>query len=420
MKLLLCLVMLATLAEVAASQEKKRPLPSEAEIAAMGRIRAEYGCMAEGLESPTFLERPLDKPPFPLRDGIPAFRFALAPHTRELPEIHVPFGVIIQDGATDELVKALQHWKNLTRLSLDHDHRVTDAALRELKACTSLEELSLSNAGGITPVVFRELSEMKGLRTLYISHTQFDDTWARAAARCQNLTALYVRRSAITDEGAKALAAMKKLQRLDVTYSQITDVGLKELAKLPELAMLRIEGKVTRAGLKHLQGCKALRELQLGLPGDGATLAALREAGQVHCLPAFWSKPLEGPATDEAITYFLAANVGIDNASLKEIAHLPNLSVVRLGYVKTITNAGLMELTACKKLQVLEVFGTKVTADGVKAFRAALPGCKIYSDFDAPRPSPRQILADRPAKLVEQRHAENDSTAGHQALAIWR
>jgi hypothetical protein len=42
-----------------------------------------------------------------------------------------------------------------------------------------------------------------------------------------------------------------------------------------------------------------------------------------------------------------------------------------------VTDAGLKELAVLKDLQTLTLTNTKVTDDGVKALKAALPKCKI-------------------------------------------
>jgi hypothetical protein len=45
-----------------------------------------------------------------------------------------------------------------------------------------------------------------------------------------------------------------------------------------------------------------------------------------------------------------------------------------------VTDHGLKHLSGCKRLKVLTLLDTRVTADGVKQFRAALPDCKVTAD----------------------------------------
>lgn len=357
------------------AQDKKPAVPDAASIQAVQRIFGTYGCMFEAPEMPGFVNSPVDRPPYHIRDGIAAFQFS-APPRGELPPVAVPFGINIRGGVSDEDMKALAGWKNLTRLKLERTS-ITTVGLRELKACETLEELALAGAGKLTRESLRELKDFKKLRTLYLSTNAFTDEWTAELVACGSLTSVYIRDAQLTDGGAAHLAKMQNLRRLDVWRSKITDEGLKELAKIPTLESLSVGDSVGPAGFKHLKGCRALRELSgFGLTAEA--LAALREAGQLHCLRPFWQKPFEGPATDADVKYLLSGNeIRATDEVMKELGRIPTLEVVRLGFDKSLTDKGLLELAGCKSLKLVEVFGTKVTAEGAKALQAALPMCRV-------------------------------------------
>ena len=51
-----------------------------------------------------------------------------------------------------------------------------------------------------------------------------------------------------------------------------------------------------------------------------------------------------------------------------------------------MTDAGLAQFKDCKGLTELDVRKTQVTAKGLEAFHAAVPGCKIEHDGGAIEP----------------------------------
>jgi hypothetical protein len=69
----------------------------------------------------------------------------------------------------------------------------------------------------------------------------------------------------------------------------------------------------------------------------------------------------------------------ISDAGLKELAGLQQLRSLMLGYTK-ISDAGLKELAALKQLIVLSLSGTQVTKNGVAELQKALPKCVIVHD----------------------------------------
>ncbi|MEM7480576.1 MAG: hypothetical protein AAF481_05340 [Acidobacteriota bacterium] len=115
------------------------------------------------------------------------------------------------------------------------------------------------------------------------------------------------------------------------------DQGLRLLASVDGLWKLRLAGKISDAGLRHLAEVPNLRSLDLHLPG-------VTDAGVAH------------------------------------LGALTDLRRLNLTYTKT-TDAGLEPLAGLKNLQWLGLIYTRVTKAGVAKLQRALPDTVIEGDF---------------------------------------
>ncbi|MEZ6143048.1 MAG: protein kinase [Zavarzinella sp.] len=142
----------------------------------------------------------------------------------------------------------------------------------------------------------------------------------------------------ITDDGLAHLKNITSLKEITLLGSIVTDVGLAQLKGLPNLEWLNVSGtKVGDAGLEYLKEIPSLQAIQM-------------EAT---------------PVTDEGLVHIKDFN---------------NLGLLFLGSTR-VSDEGLVHLKDCKKLKHLDLNHTKVTAEGVKTFAAAMPQCRIISDF---------------------------------------
>jgi hypothetical protein len=147
----------------------------------------------------------------------------------------------------------------------------------------------------------------------------------------ERLRNLSLGRTSVTDAGVARLSACKNLEWLDLSGIPITDAGVAVVADMPELTQLFLEGtQATDASIPTIAKLNKLAELDLSrLPGIGDDgLAALAPLKQL------------------------------------KILHLSN---------SPIGDAGLVHLQSLKRLESLDVEGTKVTPEGLKRLRAALP-----------------------------------------------
>jgi hypothetical protein len=134
--------------------------------------------------------------------------------------------------------------------------------------------------------------------------------------------------------------------------------------------------------VRKIQGLGALEEARFTKcgPSDNAVAAMLR------VLPALTRLHLqESGTTNETVARIANAGPG----RLTELSLRDN---------RGVTDAGAARLGALRRLRVLDLTGTAVTAAGVKALAAALPGCRIASDHGAVGPSG---LADPERRVAE-------------------
>jgi hypothetical protein len=141
----------------------------------------------------------------------------------------------------------------------------------------------------------------------------------------------------------KALAAMPRLRDLKLFKCQLATDALKELARSPQLKSLVVYDcrGVTDEGVKQLSSLKGLQSLDL-------------------------------------------CNTAVTDSTLAELAGWPNLRSLELNGT-AITNAGLEELVKSTRsaLQYLSLSNCdRVTVDGIRRLKAALPECKIVGQSD--------------------------------------
>ncbi len=141
----------------------------------------------------------------------------------------------------------------------------------------------------------------------------------------------------VTDSGFAQLENCQNLHYLILWRNKgITDDGMKSVKQLRRLHTLEIYGPtLSDAGLAHISGLPNLKELMLRKPIPGITDSGLKHIGQMTSLTML---VLEGG---------------------------------------DVTDQGLHHLAKLTNLHELELMGTKVTSDGVRQLKAALPGCQV-------------------------------------------
>jgi serine/threonine protein kinase/Leucine-rich repeat (LRR) protein len=226
--------------------------------------------------------------------------------------------------------------RSLLSLRLKSDE-ITDAGLVHLKGFAGLTEFNIASSK-ITDAGIKHLRGLPHLWNLGLDGVAITDA-GLTHVRHLPLAWLHIGRCPISDAGLTHIKAMPGLFRLSLADTEISDAGLDVVATLPKLGHLDLSGKsITDDSLARLKGLKLKSLTQLGVD-----------------------------------------NCKITDAGLAHVAEMSGLTILGLNNVP-IGDAGLQHLKRMEKLAILYLRETKVTADGIKKFAAALPACKITWD----------------------------------------
>jgi hypothetical protein len=280
---------------------------------------------------------------------------------RELAGVtHVKLG---GTGVTDAGLAHLAGKAGLKLLDLERTG-VTDAGLAHLRSMTALRSLSLGRTG-VTDAGLECLAGLKALGALNLGHT---GTTGAGLAHLKPLTALYelsLYGTALADRDAGRLAELTSLVRLSVTDTPLTRDAVRQVAAA-------------------LPGCRVEWGGGVIEPADADRAAA----GLV--IAVLGTVRVDGAATDIATAADLprgrfaltAANLSGREAWEEVVAALGRcgrLATIDLDGT-TIADARLAHLHGLEALARLSVRRTKVTAKGLEALHAAVPGCRVEHD----------------------------------------
>jgi Leucine-rich repeat (LRR) protein len=238
--------------------------------------------------------------------------------------------------ANDADVERLTEVKTLKRLDLSLTY-VSDRGLERVRRLEQLEDLNLYAAEFITDAALAFLRGHRQLKTLNLRGTDVTDTSLAYIAALPNLKALDISFTQITDVGLEHLAALALLEDLNLGGNKISGVGLHVLKLLPKLKKLSFYGiqrrnagwcwapVVTDLELDTISLLAGLEDLNVGL-GVGLGVPRPNDLG-----------PADGEAE------------------------------CRIAGGTRITDLGLTRLAKLTKLQQLDVSGSAVTSDGLKA-----------------------------------------------------
>jgi hypothetical protein len=132
--------------------------------------------------------------------------------------------------------------------------------------------------------------------------------------------------SDISDDGLALIEDMSDLRKLELGGAAITDRGLARLSGLKSLECLGLEGThISDAGLVYLKSLRRLTHLQLVATHVG-------NAGMVHVAGLTGLEILDLSWTD------------VGDAGLRRLEGLKNLQWVNVGFVKHVTEDGIVAL----------------------------------------------------------------------------
>src|SRR2546427_1416539 len=238
--------------------------------------------------------------------------------------------------ATDADIEQIASAKSLKRLDLSLTY-VSDRGIERLKGLDRLEELNLYAAEFITDAAMAFLRGNRQLKTLNLRGTD------------------------VTDTSLAYIAELSRLKSLDISFTQITDVGLEHLASLAQLEELNLGGnKISGASLHVLKLLPKLRKLSFyGIQR--------RNAGWCWA-PVVTDLELE---TISLLSGLEDLNIGYGVAlgapRPADLGPADGEAECRIAGGMRITDLGLARLSKLEKLQHLDVSGSAITPNGLKA-----------------------------------------------------
>ena len=334
--------------------------------------------------------------------------------------------------ATDADIERVAGIKSLKRLDLSLTY-VSDRGAERLKALDQLEELNLFAAEFITDAAMAFLRGNQRLTRLNLRGTDVTDTSLAYIGELSRLKSLDISFTQITDVGLEHLASLAQLEELNLGGNKISGVGLHVLKLLPKLRSLSFYGiqrrnagwcwapVVTDLELDTIALLGGLEELNVGFgvalgaprpkdlgPADGE--AECRIAGGTRITDLGVAKltqlkklrrlDLSGSAITPAAVKTLATLPQLERLSLWNAHGIDDSAAAHWEALRALTSLDLSEtavgdatlarLAALPHLRRLYVSETKVTPEGLTAFRTKQPACVVSSGT---RPPPRIPLS---------------------------
>lgn len=187
----------------------------------------------------------------------------------------------------------------------------------------------------------------------------------------KHLKRLNVRGTKITDTTLEFVASIPTLESLDIGYAEVTDVGLDRLTSMQSLRELTIGGnKLTDAGVHLLRQLPQLTYLDVGgsqRTDSGLWFVGLTDVG------------VESIATLAELKELRMAGTTISGRSLDRLKPLTKLERLVLQNCKRVGDDAIPTLSALTSLQVLDIQGSGITAQGASELRKNLPKTQILN-----------------------------------------
>jgi internalin A len=341
--------------------------------------------------------------------------------------------------ATDADIERIASLKGVKRLDLSLTY-ISDRGAERLRALDQLEELNLFAAEFITDAAMAFVRSNRQLKTLNLRGTDVTDTSLAYVAELSHLKSLDISFTQITDVGLEHLASLAQLEELNLGGNKISGASLHVLKLLPKLRKLSFYGiqrrnagwcwapVVTDVELETISLLSGLEDLNIG---SGVALGAPRPTdlgpadGEAECRIAGGMRitdlGLARLSKLEKLQQLDLSGSAITPNGLKTLASLRDLRRLSLWNVKSIDDTAapylealgnltsldlsntaigdqtLARLAKLPELRRLYVSETKVTQEGLDAFRTRHPTTVVSRGA---RPAPRVPLS--PGKQDER------------------
>lgn len=281
--------------------------------------------------------------------------------------------------ATDDELRLLANFPNLSRLCLYSTPERTGIGLGHLQSLERLKDLTLFDVPALNDRSIEAVGSIRGLQ-----HLQFQcgnnvtDAGLTNLARLSNLKSLSLKCGLrISNLGLAQIGHLSKLEYFDLDLDDATNAtidffdppalcvaydkpirgrSLECLRNLKQLESLKITGNAA-LGDACLTGLCELPNLKLIAfkAGDGVTDSAIEQLGRVSRLETLTLDCGHGSETD---------------AGLAKLLGLSSLSKLELRLGPAVSDTGLASLTDCRSLQRLKLhLNDRVTGEGIAKFK---------------------------------------------------
>jgi hypothetical protein len=143
-----------------------------------------------------------------------------------------------KSGLSDDHISRLTNLKNLTSLGL-WQTRISNEGLKTIGQFTNLTYLSVEGIGRVTNDGVAHLSDCRKLSWLGLSYTGVSNDGMRHLTKLP-LTRIDLEKTAIGDDGLNHLAKISTLRTLTLTKTKVTDAGVAKLKRsLPNCKVIR-------------------------------------------------------------------------------------------------------------------------------------------------------------------------------------
>ena len=293
--------------------------------------------------------------------------------------------------ATDSDLELIAPLRSLEKLDLSLS-LITDAGMERLKPLENVTELNLFAVEHITDTAIAYIRGWRKLERLNLRGTDVTDTALAYITQIPSLRSLDVSYTQVTNNGLDYLSSLPKLEELVIGGNKVTGAGLRILKQLPALRSLSLNGaqkrnsgtwtvSLTDLDLDALGGLKGLQSLDLaGLKITDAGVARLKGLASLSVLDLSRTEVsasgLKSMEVDRLQRLSLHRAKRVDDGIAEWLGPADRLEVLDLSET-ALGDAGLTRLATIKSLRQVFLRGSRVTAEGVAAFRTALPQCQV-------------------------------------------
>lgn len=331
---------------------------------------------------------------------------------------------------TDELMPLLKGIPHVEKLDLENGQFGNDA-LAVLEHLPQLKLVNLRQCSQLDADGLANLKKAPQLERLLLLYTRTNDEGLAHVADLENLVVLDLRGTKIGDEGVNKLTNLPKLVDLKIRSTNVSGESMATIGKMKKLRYLALEdagvGDDHIGELAALKGLVSFNIMRTYVSDEGLTNFGDQKFKDLR----FRDTAIGGPGlvhlkgSIASLTFLDLSETLIDNDGIAHIAPFTNLEHL-LVWNGTMDDEGLAPLTELKKLKSLDIHGcrrltsacadqlvqmenleeiniaetnfdddgleklaemknlkslslgqTGVTPDGIAAFKAKQPDCKI-------------------------------------------